>query len=285
MEDRKLYGKIIFRGVIKALTGLHVGASKETMEIGGLDSPVIKNPATGEPYIPGSSLKGKLRSLLELKLHTEGKIEFNRDIGRPGNRILVHVCDSEDDAFECEVCRIFGTSGKGEKPDGTPNSNFPARIKVRDAEFTEYSRRYTENETEIKFENSLDRITSASNPRQIERVPAGSEFELEIIYNVEDLNQLKDDIQNLLYTMELLEDDALGGHGSRGYGKVKFYFYNVAARPIESYFGKDGARNIVDIDWKSHESATEKDLKKLHEIRKRVGDIVASFAKVYGGNM
>ncbi len=279
MEDRKLYGKVIFKGIIKAMTGLHVGASKETMEIGGLDAPVIKNPATNEPYIPGSSLKGKLRSLLEMRLHTDGKIKFNRNIGTQSNKIMIHVCDDKESAIKCEVCRVFGISGKGEKPDGTPNANFPARIKVRDAGFTEYSRNYTENETEIKFENSLDRITSASNPRQIERVPAGAEFEFEMIYNVEDLEQLEDDIRNLLSTMELLEDDALGGHSSRGYGKVKFYFYRISARPIESYFGKDVVKNIVKIDWESNKSATENGLKELPEIKKLVKDIVTSFTK------
>ena len=270
MEDRKLYGKIIFKGVIKALTGLHIGASKETMEIGGLDSPVIKNPVTGEPYIPGSSLKGKLRSLLEMKLHTEKGLEFNHQMKVGGNVIRLHVCETHDEAIKCEVCRIFGSSG---------DTNFPSRIKIRDAEFTKYSRDYTENEMEIKFENSLDRITSASNPRQVERVPAGAEFEFEIIYNVENLGQLEEDILNFLSTMELLEDDALGGHGSRGYGKVKFYFYKVAARPIESYFGEDGAKDIVKIDWKPNESATEKGLKELPEIKDRVYDIVVPFTK------
>ena len=273
MEDRKLYGKIIFKGVIKALTGLHVGASKETMEIGGLDSPVIKNPVTGEPYIPGSSLKGKLRSLLEMKLHTEKGLEFNHEMRVGGSVIRLHVCKAHDEAIKCEVCRVFGSSG---------DTNFPARIKVRDAEFTEYSREFTENEMEIKFENSLDRITSASNPRQVERVPAGAEFEFEIIYNVEDPDQLEDDIRNLLSTMELLEDDALGGHGSRGYGKVKFYFYKVAARPIESYFGKDGSKDIVKIDWKSDESATDKGFKQLSHIKGQINEVVAPFKEALG---
>ena len=271
MEDRKLYGKIIFKGVIKALTGLHIGSSKETMEIGGLDSPVIKNPVTGEPYIPGSSLKGKLRSLLEMKLHTEKGLEFNHEMRVGGSVIKLHVCKTHDEAIKCEVCRVFGSSG---------DTNFPARIKVRDAKFTAYyADQYVKTGTEIKFENSLDRITSASNPRQVERVPAGAEFEFDIIYNVEDLDQLEDDIRNLLSAMELLEDDALGGHGSRGYGKVKFYFYKVAARPIESYFGEDGAKDIVKIDWKPNESATEKGLKELPEIKDRVYDIVVPFTK------
>jgi len=234
--DRKLYGKVIFKGVIKTLTGIHIGASKESLEIGGLDAPVIKHPVTGEPYIPGSSLKGKLRSLLEIKFRTEDGLEFNSEMKVGGNLIRLHVCKKYEDALNCKVCRVFGASG---------DTNFPARIKLRDARLTTFSQEFIKDGTEIKFENSLDRITAASNPRQIERVPAGTEFEFEIIYNVEDLDQLGDDLNNILSTMELLEDDALGGHGSRGYGRVKFYFYDVTARPVESYF--DGKEDMVII--------------------------------------
>ena len=290
--DRKLYGKVIFRGVIKTLTGLHIGASKETLEIGGLDLPVIKHPITKVPYIPGSSLKGKLRSLLEMKLHTEGKVDFNRNVGTGENAIWIHVCDSEEDAYNCEVCRVFGSSGKGKKPDNTPNKNLPARIKVRDVHFTKYwENMFDESKfrTDIKFENSLDRITSASNPRQIERVPAGTEFEFEIIYNVENLNQLKDDLINILSAMELLEDDALGGHGSRGYGRLKFYFAQITAKPVKAYFNGEKPKEIVKIEWDPEKRTDDQGLKDLKEAKKAllqsVQELRNVFAEIEGGHM
>ncbi len=235
--DRKLYGKVILKGIIRAETGLHIGASKESLEIGGLDAPVIKHPVSGEPYIPGSSLKGKLRSLFEMKLHTDEGLEFNHKISVGGNIIRMHVCDSYEKAQNCKVCRIFGSSG---------DTNFPARIKVRDAELTDASRKFIEDGLDIKFENSLDRITAASNPRQIERVPAGTEFDFEIIYNVDDPDQLEEDLINLLSAMELLEDDALGGHGSRGYGRVKFQFSEVVAKPMDVYFEDAEPQKLIE---------------------------------------
>jgi CRISPR-associated protein Csm3 len=256
-----LHGKIIFKGVIKTLTGLHIGASKETLEIGGLDAPVIKHPITKEPYIPGSSLKGKLRSLLEIKEHTENGLEFNSEMRVGGNTIRLHVCKNYDDAMNCKVCRVFGSSG---------DTNFPARIKVRDVMITDFTREFISDGLEIKFENSLDRITSASNPRQIERVPAGSEFEFEIIYNVENLEQLQDDLNNILSTMELLEEDALGGHGSRGYGRVKFYFTEITAKPVEAYYNGEKTVQIIKVDWNpkkavENQKETPKSLKEAKE--------------------
>ncbi len=278
--DRKLYGKVIFKGVLKTLTGIHIGASKETMEIGGLDSPVIKHPVTNEPYIPGSSLKGKLRSLFEMKEHTENGLEFNNEMKVGGNFIRFHVCKNYKDALNCRVCRVFGSSG---------DTNFPARIKVRDAELTDFSRNFLSDGLEIKFENSLDRITSASNPRQIERVPAGTEFEFEIIYNVEDLDQLGDDLNNILSTMELLEDDALGGHGSRGYGRIKFLFYRITAKPVKTYFDGQKPKEIVKIEWNPEKQTEGQGLKELKEakeaILKNIGEIEKIFAETQGEDM
>lgn len=123
----KLLGKIVINGKIECLTGLHIGASKENMEIGAVDSPVVRDPITRQPYIPGSSLKGKLRTLLEkIKSKTP-----NREVG---NNVKVHVCNNLDSAKECDVCRLFGSTGKrdGDK-EGT---NFPSRILIRDAYLT-----------------------------------------------------------------------------------------------------------------------------------------------------
>ena len=250
--DRHFYGKVVIRGRIKALTGLHIGAQRDVSEIGGIDNPVIKDPHTGLPYIPGSSLKGKLRSLFEVftnsKLDSwkkeypalknylpgscrdDGKENCGRFFNKRINRGWIHVCPDYSSAINCPVCRLFGASGK--------ESNFPSRLIVRDAFLTkDWEERWKAGEevTEAKIEVGIDRVTSQANPRINERVVAGAEFEFEIIYNVEDLNQWKDDIKNLLTAMALLEDSYLGGSGSRGYGKVKFIFETFEFRSADYY--------------------------------------------------
>jgi len=208
IREKPLLGKVIIRGKIFCETGLHIGAARESLEIGGLDAPVIRDPLSREPYIPGSSLKGKMRSLLEKK---ERK-PFNR---YGGQNVWRHECTDP----KCSVCRLFGSTG------GKEGDNLPARLIVRD----------------WKFENSLDRITAASNPRQIERVPKGSEFSFEIVYNVEtgDKDEVKEDLNNILDLLNLLQDDYLGGHGSRGYGKVKFKVETFEGRKIDFYTAKE----------------------------------------------
>lgn len=233
--NRYLHGKIILRGIIRTLTGLHIGASKEVVEIGAEDLPVIRNPLTREPYIPGSSLKGKMRALSERYF----KKEYNRSIKKD---IKIHVCSSKEQAIKCPVCRLFGSTAW---KDVQIPSNFPSRLKVRDAFLTRYSvKELSEAEegllyTEVKFENVLDRVTASATPRQIERIPAGVDFGFEIVYDVED-NKLEDDIKNLFTAMKLIEDDTLGGHGSRGYGKIKFFIAEGIARKIEYYKGMKG---------------------------------------------
>ncbi len=63
----KLLGYVKITGGIEALTGLHIGGTADSIDKGGIDNPVIKNPVTNEPYIPGSSLRGRIRALLEKK--------------------------------------------------------------------------------------------------------------------------------------------------------------------------------------------------------------------------
>src|SRR3989338_7056307 len=229
--DRNLLGKIIITGTLECLTGMHIGASRENMEIGAIDSPVVRVPVTREPYIPGSSLKGKMRALLEKALP---KIP-NRPIG---SDVKVHVCNNAETAIQCEVCRVFGSTGK----DG--GKNFPARLIVRDLYLTRESMaRLSDIDTglqytEWKFENAIDRVTSAANPRQIERVPRGAEFAFELIYNVEDVAQLKDDLKNIKLAIDIVEADALGGHGSRGYGHVKFNIEKIEGKTINGFKGE-----------------------------------------------
>lgn len=230
-----LLGKVVIRGRIKLKTGLRIGAQREAVEIGGIDNPVIKDPITGLPYIPGSSLKGKLRSLLE---KAKG-LEPNRNIGTSSHPIRIHVCDkSYNDIKNCEVCRLFGTSGKS-------GDNFPARVLVRDAFLTEEFKNRWDEVVEIKYETAIDRITSAANPRPMERVPSGVEFEFEIVYNVEDESSKNVDLKNLFSAMKMLEDDYLGGCGSRGYGKVEILITSVTERMRNYYFGKENEKKLL----------------------------------------
>ncbi|MBI2848718.1 MAG: type III-A CRISPR-associated RAMP protein Csm3 [Chloroflexi bacterium] len=228
IEQKKLYGKIKLDGEILCKTGLHIGASKDNLDIGGIDAPVLRDPLTRRPYIPGSSLKGKLRSLLERK---EG-MRYNR---HSGMGIYRHECAEPG----CCVCRLFGATKEGRDGD-----NLPARIIVRDCPLTRESVERLQKidtglqYTEWKFENALDRVTAAANPRQLERVPAGARFDFEIVYNVEsgDAQDISVDLTNLLETMGLLEDDFLGGHGSRGYGRIEFSLKKFASLKT-AYYG------------------------------------------------
>ncbi len=236
----KLMGKCITRGEMKLLTGLHIGTSKDTMEIGGMDNAVIRDPLTREPYIPGSSLKGKLRMLLERALFaTEGggSIDsfFNKPMRSGGLLIRHHECSRE----ECRVCRLFGAStGNG------VDVNRPGRLLVGDCHLLQSSKEALEAIdtglylTEQKSENSLDRITSAANPRQQERVPRGTGFSFEIIYNadlVPEDNLFRQDVQGLFTGLRLLQDDALGGSVSRGYGRLELSDLQVRYRPLDYY--------------------------------------------------
>jgi len=135
--SKPLYGKVILQGIIRTVTGLHIGAGREAIEIGALDNPVLIDPVTKEPYIPGSSLKGKMRSLLERReaVNQDPDEYFNKDIGRRGFPIKIHGCPTKEQAYECPVCRMFGSTGGEEDR----SSNFPARIRVRDAYMPRYS--------------------------------------------------------------------------------------------------------------------------------------------------
>ena len=226
MGSRKpIIGKAVITGEIICRTGLHIGGSDTELSIGGMDNPVIRDPLSRQPYVPGSSLKGKLRSLLERSLDKE----FNK---KGGFEIWRHECNDP----ACPVCRLFGAS-----TEGRGGRNIPSRLQVRDAFLTEESlKRLSELDeglpyTEWKSENSLDRVTCAAMPRPIERVPASSAFSFEIVYTVEDADQVKEDLDNLQALFGLLEDDSLGGGGSRGSGKVSLKIASVMLKPIETY--------------------------------------------------
>lgn len=205
------------KGRILVVTGLHIGASNGNIEIGGLENPIIKDPLPGSnaPYIPGSSLKGKMRSLIEIK---DGRLS---ESGGP--------CDCGQKT--CHVCAVFGTPAKKQVTDAEKFLG-PTRIVVRDSQLSEYKaqnddkswkERFEEGDLpmEIKYENSINRITGEAVPRPLERVPSGVEFDFNISFKVFE-NDSDEYFNTVLRAMKLLELDSLGGSGSRGCGQVKF---------------------------------------------------------------
>lgn len=205
---KELYGKI------RVETGLHIGTGSDVIEIGGMDNPIVKNPANDEPYIPGSSLKGKMRSLMEWDMD---KVTENN--GKPCN------------CGECPICKVFGCAS-GEQDDQKAMKRGPTRLIIRDAILSSESRDWYISKglpmIEEKYENTINRITAEATPRQIERVVPGTEFDFSLSYRVIDINgdNGKGDEENfenvVKKALALLEHDYLGGGGSRGNGKITF---------------------------------------------------------------
>jgi CRISPR-associated protein Csm3 len=222
----KLLGKLILAGELHCETGLHIGAGKGSLEIGGADNPVVKD-AFGLPYIPGSSLRGRIRSLLETALGLTSPADLVYVSRRRGQEVRIHQSDRPDD----EVCLLFGRSPvRMERVEGEAiesNTATPARLAVYDApldpdSITAQMRENLDDEiTEVKSENAIDRITAQANPRTLERVPAGARFRVRMVLDVL-CEEDKALAARLFEGLRLLEDDALGGGGSRGSGRVRF---------------------------------------------------------------
>ena len=206
----KLVSVHVIQGKINLITGLHIGASKDTIEIGGLDQPIVKHPVTGEPYIPGSSIKGKMRSLLELAYFPDGITN-----GKP--------CSNPE---KCPViCKLFGISGSEKKETVRLG---PTRLIIRDAYLSPEYRQQFENgqlPMEEKYETAIDRISGTAlggSLRPIERVPSGVMFDFSFSLKVFEGDNEKELLEFILNGMRLIELDALGGQSSRGSGQVKF---------------------------------------------------------------
>lgn len=205
---KTLKGKLIVK------TGLHIGAGNDKVEIGGMDNPIIRNPLTREPYIPGSSIKGKMRSLIEWETGVLAKTG-----GKP--------CDCGN--ADCKVCRVFGLGNNSSKVENARDRG-PTRLIMRDAVLTkEWSEKFRNGNAlvEEKAENSLNRITAEANPRPIERVVPGVEFDFEISYRIIDTGDNGDTDKKyfkevVLKSLKMLENDYLGGGGTRGNGQVEF---------------------------------------------------------------
>lgn len=213
MGTIKLIKKIIYTGTITLKTGLHIGGTNAALNIGGPDKFVVRNPINNIPYIPGSSLKGKMRALVEI---ANGCVSVKGGASEDPNSLSG---------------RLFGVAT------GRDN-NRPSRLIVRDAELDVSNPSMFENTdlpyTESKTEVAIDRITAKANPRTFERVPAGAQFKLNMVLNIfegEDEQQLKDTLKQAI---RLLQDDYLGGHGSRGYGQVEIKLDNPEGK-TETY--------------------------------------------------
>jgi len=224
----ELYGRVFIQGNIRVVTGLHIGGSSAGLAIGGVDNPVIRDTQTGRPYVPGSSLRGKMRSLWEKMTG----VQQNWAIGKG---VRIHVCEHAQDYGSCPVCQIYGVPGQLE-------ASFPTRLIVRDVFMDRESERRLREEahtdlpyTEVKWEAAIDRVTSAATPRQIERVPADTRFEgLEMVFSVYETGD-RERFVHVLEAMQLLQDDYLGGLGSRGSGKVVFENLSIRVRSREEY--------------------------------------------------
>lgn len=195
VEKNHQYGKIKIEGTIKVLTGMHIGSSSAFAAIGATDSPIIKDPLTSKPLIPGSSLKGKMRSLLAKVYNQTIAKNPNEDSGR--------------------IRRLFGDS----------DDLKVGRLIFRDTILSNEDELFDKGVrtlTEVKFENTIDRFTAMANPRQIERAIAGSEFDFNLIYDASQSEEAEEDFETIITGLKLLELDYLGGNGSRGYGRIEF---------------------------------------------------------------
>ncbi len=215
-------------GQIELVSGLHIGGGETSMRIGGTDNTVVRHPRSNAPYIPGSSLKGKIRSLLEWR---SGKVR-EKPLSWSD-----YECNNKDTEI-LKIIKLFGISA-GDNDNTSEHLLGPTRVSIADCMVNEDCANEVENDFyEIKSENNINRITStADSPRFIERVQAGIKFDFNII-----IRNFEEDKEDLLTTMlegmRLLELDNLGASGSRGYGKIKFCNVMVNQKLYQEEFEK-----------------------------------------------
>lgn len=222
------------RAILVCETGLHIGGGDTALQIGGIDSAVVRHPLTRQPYIPGSSLKGKLRSLLEWRAgvvgETEGKVL--------SHQVYQKLRDAQKQAQALKILQLFGVSGGDKLSFDQAQQVGPTRLSFWDCEFDQHwlAQQGGHVQTEEKAENCIDRISGvALHPRFIERVPAGSRFAFRLT-----VRQLDGDSPELLNTLlaglKMLELDGLGGSISRGYGKVRFEALTLDGEDLQPRF-------------------------------------------------
>ena len=208
-------GKIIIQGDLTIKTGMHIGGGSDYAPIGAVDSPFIRDSLTQEPIIPGSSLKGKIRTLLARYRSEEH---------------IVNSIDKDDDVIK----RLFGST----KPQTI------SRLQFQDLFISEETKLLFESidtDTymgEVKFENTINRVTSVAMPRQIERVPAGTQFAFKLVYTLIDKDEVEEDLQTLRTGLELLQLDYLGGNGTRGYGRISIDNVTIKTFSVDAELSK-----------------------------------------------
>ena len=209
-EDIKnvIRGKIIIQGELVIKTGMHIGGGSDYAPIGSVDSPFVRDPLTQEPIVPGSSLKGKIRTLLARYR---------------SKQYIVNDIKADDEVLK----RLFGST----------SPQVISRLQFQDLFVSGESKLLFESiETdtymgEVKFENTINRADGTAKPRQIERVPAGTKFVFQLVYTVIDETEIEEDLKTLHAGIKLLELDYLGGHGTRGYGRVSIENMKVTSFP------------------------------------------------------
>jgi len=214
----------VLKGVVKidfvlhCLTGLRIGVGAGGGEIGGVENVVIKDPLTQDPYIPGSSLKGAMRSRYELYRG----LQLSKKL-----TVQMHLCGDPN----CDVCVVFGRMPELLKDveQSTDQILNLTRLRVWDAFATAETRRNwnTFGSVEVKGENAIDRLTAAANPRHVERVVKGSEFECKMDFFIFDGGRDAERLRVVFEALKLVEEDYLGAYGSRGYGRVSFRNFRV----------------------------------------------------------
>lgn len=195
-----MYDKLLIKCEMKVLTGMHIGGSNVFSPIGAVDSPVVSDARTKYPIVPGSSLKGKIRTLLARA--------YSKDI----NAMV------EPNKDPIQIARLFGTS---------KDPIIKSRLQFSDAFVSNMEEMKNVGLTEVKFENTINRCSAEATPRQIERVTSGVKFAVNIVYDMENEEELEEDMSNLAKGLKLLQLDYLGGHGTRGSRRVSFNNINI----------------------------------------------------------
>lgn len=224
---------IAIEGTLELVTGLHIGAGSEELHIGGIDNPVLKHPYTNQPYIPGSSLKGKMRSMLEWKAGVVSECG-----GKPVSAQVLKKLTDKKLIVAKDIAKLFGISGDANDEKMAVEIG-PTRLSFWDCHLTDAwvkeRNDQQQNYTEAKSENIIDRIKGvAEHPRQSERVPAGATFDFKL--TIRQLDSDKDLLSVVLAGLKLLELDGIGGSGSRGYGKVRFVNLKQNKLDIQAQF-------------------------------------------------
>ena len=206
---------------IELVSWLHIWAGKESLKIWWIDSPVVKHPLTNIPYIPWSSIKGRMRGLLEMK-----KWEYSSKTGKDektGEEKTLYL-SSEDPTKDC--AKYFGCAWDKKISSRLLFSDFALDItqEIVKPYITE-KWIMKSNFFEDKAENTIPRFNSGTaKPRHIERIPSWVKFIWYITVIQDDVVD-NDTVKNLLEEwISLVEMTFLWWSWSRWYGRVKFTF-------------------------------------------------------------